>query len=185
MRLCVLFYALYFFPVSLAQVQDPLNNLCRIFGHQTALVDNNLYVNGGQLTWQDPKLGHTNYTSMSNIQSLRGTNINNKIDNNHSDTWLKKVDLNNSTQGSLDQFKLNKDGNVPSLSGGLLFPDVVNKVIYLYGGEYKYNPPDFFAFWYYDIINDTWNVTANASIGGVIDLTRAYWGQSRLTILRH
>ena len=53
--------------------------------------------------------------------------------------------------------------DVPSVSGGVLWPDTVNKLFYLFGGEYsdtnevKRRDAQGFALWFYDTIYDTWN----------------------------
>ena len=36
---------------SLQQTHDPLNDFCRRFGHQTAVVDRRLYIDGGLVNW--------------------------------------------------------------------------------------------------------------------------------------
>lgn len=51
---------------------------------------------------------------------------------------------------------LTKNSNVPSVSGGILWADEVNKCFYLYGGEYQNNPTEF-SFWIYDTVLNQWN----------------------------
>ena len=43
--------------------QDPLNDFCRRFGHQTAIVDQKLYIDGGLLNWNPMSQNPLNYTS--------------------------------------------------------------------------------------------------------------------------
>ncbi|KAF4443455.1 hypothetical protein F53441_11419 [Fusarium austroafricanum] len=50
----------------------------------------------------------------------------------------------------------------PSVHGGVLWGDNVNKRFYLYGGDggewnVDYPPPDFYHLWSYDIINNKWD----------------------------
>lgn len=50
--------------------QDPVNNFCRRFGHQTAVVDNKLFIDGGFVNFnfiEDP----SNYTSTSKVDPAR------------------------------------------------------------------------------------------------------------------
>jgi hypothetical protein len=47
---------------TLAQ-KDPVVNFCRRFGHQTAVVDNRLYVDGGLIDWNPITSYPNNYTS--------------------------------------------------------------------------------------------------------------------------
>lgn len=51
---------------------------------------------------------------------------------------------------------LNKSANVPSVQGGILWEDDVNKAFYLFGGEFQ-NTPEDFSLWAYDTILDQWN----------------------------
>jgi hypothetical protein len=44
---------------SIAQ-KDPTDNFCRRFGHQTAVVDRKLYIDGGIINYQPPR---ENFTS--------------------------------------------------------------------------------------------------------------------------
>lgn len=47
------------------QQKDPLKDFCRLFGHQTTVVDRNLYIDGGLVNWSPVTAGSTNYTSMT------------------------------------------------------------------------------------------------------------------------
>lgn len=44
--------------------QDPVNNFCRRFGHQTAVVDSKLYIDGGLINWNINE-NPSNYSSTS------------------------------------------------------------------------------------------------------------------------
>lgn len=57
---------------------------------------------------------------------------------------------------------LTKNSTVPSVSGGILWADEVNKCFYLYGGQYQSNPADF-SFWTYDTVLNQWNDTSYTS----------------------
>lgn len=46
------------------QQKDPLRDFCRRFGHQTAVVDRKLYIDGGLLNWNPIVQNPKNYTSM-------------------------------------------------------------------------------------------------------------------------
>lgn len=84
------------------------------------------------------------------------------------------------------------------MSGGVLWPDPVNKLFYLFGGEFidtaEVNRRQTLRFdlWYYDIIYDKWNKTqyhgSQASVkwpalgaGAVSDGGIAYWYGGYLT----
>jgi hypothetical protein len=45
------------------QMKDPLKDFCRIFGHQTALVDRKLYIDGGLVNWAPLSANSLNYSS--------------------------------------------------------------------------------------------------------------------------
>lgn len=55
---------------------------------------------------------------------------------------------------------LTKGSQVPSLSGGILWADTVNKVLYLYGGESTSSAQPF-SLWAYDAIYNQWNQTVS------------------------
>lgn len=42
---------LFFLARTSLQQKDPLNDFCRRFGHQAAIVDDRLYINGGLVNW--------------------------------------------------------------------------------------------------------------------------------------
>jgi hypothetical protein len=90
---------------------------------------------------------------------------------------------------------------VPSVRGGVLWPDTVNKYFYLFGGEYNAttSPPARWDLWRYDTLYDVWATTAHDpsasaiqgvafGAGAVVDDDRAlgfYYGgwMSNATIL--
>jgi hypothetical protein len=45
------------------QQQDPLLNFCRRFGHQTAVIDQKLYIDGGLVDWNPISQYPSNYSS--------------------------------------------------------------------------------------------------------------------------
>ena len=45
------------------QQKNPLNDFCRRFGHQTAVVDQKLFIDGGQVNWNPIAQNNQNYTS--------------------------------------------------------------------------------------------------------------------------
>lgn len=131
--------ALNFVTFSSQASKDPLKDFCRRWGHQTAQVDGKLYIDGGQVTWNPQSQNPLNYTN----------------------TWLLYSDLNSSTgETAMPQqyANLTKGSSVPSVSGGILWADEVNKVFHLFGGEYQSSPEDF-TFWTYDTVLDQWNET--------------------------
>ncbi|KAJ4361584.1 hypothetical protein N0V95_001745 [Ascochyta clinopodiicola] len=93
-----------------------------------------------------------------------------------------------------------EDGqDVPSVAGGVLWPDPVNKLFYLFGGEHdsiaelqsKDGARGRFALWSYDIIYNIWNTTYDNSqskirwpvfgTGTVSDAGKAYYYGGYLT----
>uniref|UniRef100_L2G7B2 Cell wall anchored protein n=1 Tax=Colletotrichum fructicola (strain Nara gc5) TaxID=1213859 RepID=L2G7B2_COLFN len=51
---------------------------------------------------------------------------------------------------------LSKNTTIPSVSGGILWEDSVNKRLFLYGGEYFEDPPAAFVLYSYDILYNNW-----------------------------
>lgn len=52
---------------------------------------------------------------------------------------------------------LSKNGTIPDVSGGVLWPDTINKRFYLFGGEYSGTPPDSLKLLSYDPLNNQWD----------------------------
>lgn len=64
---------------------------------------------------------------------------------------------------------LSKPANIPSVSGGTLWADNVNKCFYLFGGEYPAgSSPTDFSMWTYDVLLDQWNSSELAKNSGSI-----------------
>jgi hypothetical protein len=53
-----------------AQQADPVSNFCRRFGHQTTIVDDRLYIDGGFINYNPLEQNPQNYTSASALISL-------------------------------------------------------------------------------------------------------------------
>ncbi|KZM21117.1 hypothetical protein ST47_g7743 [Ascochyta rabiei] len=71
---------------------------------------------------------------------------------------------------------------VPSVSGGILWPDSANKLFYLFGGEYNTanDVQSFTTLWLYDIIYNTWN-RSSASDGSLINIKWPAFGAGTVT----
>lgn len=68
---------------------------------------------------------------------------------------------------------LSKNSSIPNVNGGVLWPDTVNKRIYLYGGEFYKETPWPFALYSYDIINNYWD---NYAVPGSPDIGSLSYG---------
>jgi hypothetical protein len=62
---------LSFASLSLQVTKDPVNDFCRRWGHQTAVIDRKLYIDGGQVDWNPISQNPLNYTSTWREFSLR------------------------------------------------------------------------------------------------------------------
>ncbi|KAF7544117.1 hypothetical protein G7046_g9852 [Stylonectria norvegica] len=122
--------------ISLQQ-RDPINNFCRRWGHQTAVVDDKLYVDGGLITYspapQKPENFSNPYFIYHDLSSVSSSGMPPPYAN------------------------ISKNSSIPNVNGGILWPDEVNKRIYLFGGEFYDETPWPFALYAYDIINDYWD----------------------------
>ncbi|KAK5664257.1 hypothetical protein OQA88_475 [Cercophora sp. LCS_1] len=117
-------------------------NFCRRFGHQTAVIDRKLYVDGGFVNYNPPSQVNNNYNYSST-----------------EDTGLLYHDLDTIAPAGMPQLyaNLTKNSSVPSVHGGTLWADDVNKRLYLFGGEYYLQPPPrSFNLWSYDVMNNEW-----------------------------
>jgi|SRR5690242_5372977 len=110
----------------------------------------------------DWSAGDANFTSETPA-------VHNPADTNaEQDTALLFSDLNSSTPGLGQPYQyanLSKPSDVPSVSGGILWPDEVNKCFYQFGGAFTNGTPTDFAMWTYDVILDQWNQTDNKAVG--------------------
>ena len=73
------------------------------------------------------------------------------------DQYLSYDDLNvvNDYQFPPQYANLTKNSSIPAVAGGVLWQDEVNKVFWLYGGEFA-SAPSKFALWGYDVILNQW-----------------------------
>ncbi|KAI5455986.1 hypothetical protein BGZ63DRAFT_367933 [Mariannaea sp. PMI_226] len=130
LRTSVLFTC-YLTWTSFAQ-NNPLTDFCRRWGHQSAVVDRKLYIDGGLVNYKP-------------------------FGSSTADPFLLYNDLNSVSRGMPPLYaNLSKNETIPDVDGGILWEDSVNKRLYLYGGEYhKATPPDF-NLYSYDILNNYW-----------------------------
>ena len=67
------------------------------------------------------------------------------------------ADLTVNNNGMPDEYdNLTKPAGAPSVEGGILWADTVNKYFYLYGGDFYQSSPSAFALWQYDAIYSNW-----------------------------
>lgn len=71
---------------------------------------------------------------------------------------------------------------MPSVSGGVLWPDTTNKLFYLFAGEYDTvdEVQSFTTLWLYDVIYNTWN-RSSASDGSLTDIKWPALGAGTVT----
>jgi hypothetical protein len=118
---------------------NPLESFCRRFAHQTTTIDRRVYIDGG----------YVNYGGSVTPSTVNYTN-----------TYLLYLDLDNLKDTfPVEWANLSKPSTVPSVVGGTLWPDVVNKYFFLYGGETNSStpPPAEPYLWRYDVLKDTWD----------------------------
>lgn len=127
---------------SLGQ-RNPVVNFCRRFGHQTTVIDNKLYIDGGFINYSPLPSNPTNYTN----------------------PFLSYQDLNKDGPNGMPQLyaNLSKNATVPTVNGGILWDDAVNKKFYLFGGEYYQVPPNELVLYSYDILNNYWEILSVGS----------------------
>ncbi|KAM0542744.1 hypothetical protein ACHAPJ_012677 [Fusarium lateritium] len=72
------------------------------------------------------------------------------------DTLFAYNDLDSLSSGGMPPFhaNLSKNDTIPSVHGGILWEDSVNKRLFLYGGEYYQKSPQSFDLYSYDILYD-------------------------------
>ncbi|KAK7430021.1 hypothetical protein QQZ08_003411 [Neonectria magnoliae] len=124
-----------YFRVTVQQ-RDPINNFCRRWGHQTAVVDDKLYIDGGLITFS----GSSSPENMTNPYFIY-----HDLSTADKDSGMPPPYAN-----------LSKNSTIPNVNGGILWPDDVNKRIYLFGGEFYDEKPWSFSLYGYDVLNDYW-----------------------------
>ncbi|KAF5009440.1 hypothetical protein FDECE_4321 [Fusarium decemcellulare] len=132
---------LLLFAANWVTAKNPKDNFCRRFAHQTTVIDDKLYIDGGWVNYDDFQQTHANY----------------------SNTWLAYHDLNNLVKRGGDlwpdlNISLSKNDSIPSVHGGILWGDNVNKRFYLYGGEWNDGfSQEPYSLLSYDILYDKWD----------------------------
>ncbi|KAL1581878.1 hypothetical protein WHR41_09320 [Cladosporium halotolerans] len=147
---------LSYLSLSLQQANDvEVQNLCRRWGHQTCVIDDRLYLDGGRIS---PGPDFESNIKQSNTKLM----------------YEDFVDSAGFSRNFPVQYNnLSKPDFVPSLEGGTLWPDSVNKVFYLYGGRYQENERPYpFNLWKYDIITNNWSSVE----GTPSEINGAYYG---------
>lgn len=165
---------LSYLSLSLQQASDvEVQNLCRRWGHQTCVIDDRLYLDGGRIS---PGPDFESNIKQSSIMESVPEIPRHRADKS-SDTKLMYEDFVDSAGFSrnfpVQYNNLSKPDFVPSLEGGTLWPDSVNKVFYLYGGRYQENERPYpFNLWKYDIITNNWSSVE----GTPSEINGAYYG---------
>jgi hypothetical protein len=74
------------------------------------------------------------------------------------DTFLSYNDIESVNKYDFPPFYANlyKNDTIPSVNGGILWEDSINKRLYLYGGEYHNTPPASPELYSYDILYNEW-----------------------------
>ncbi|KAI6380254.1 hypothetical protein MCOR25_001683 [Pyricularia grisea] len=157
------------------QQHDPARNFCRRFGHQTAIIDRKLYIDGGFINWSPMSQYPANKSSKQKAMGQGGGKLEVKArgadlaDMDALDTWLLYQDLDSSSPSGMPQLyaNLSKNESIPQVSGGVLWADDVNKRFYLYGGAINDASErlNSFELWSYDVIYDKWDSFGPSDIG--------------------
>ena len=167
-----LLLALLSAPRTVAQAPaDPLKDFCRRYGHQTTIIDRKLYIDGGWLyanpIAQNPVPVISKAVSPCARRDLLLMNL--------ADRGLLYNDLDVISDGMPKQYaNLTKNNSVPQVAGGTLWQDEVNKVFWLYGGEFS-SAPSPFELWGYDVILDQWNLS-DTSLASTSPIQRVSYG---------
>lgn len=97
--------------------------------------------------------------------------------NSSLDQGLLYSDLNHTNDGMPTQYvNLTKNSSIPDVSGGILWADEVNKVFWLYGGEYSTLAPASFQLWGYDTLLNQWNLSSTSAASSASSISRVSYG---------
>lgn len=123
-----------------ADIRDnKITNFCRRFAAQSTVIDNRLYLDGGFI----------NYGGRVEANTANVTN-----------PYLIYSDLDWADNGFPVQYtNLSKPSSVPTVVGGALWADEVNKKFYLFGGEYDstQSQPSTRGFYAFDTVDEKWS----------------------------
>lgn len=160
------------------QQGDPVSNFCRRFGHQAAIVDDRLYIDGGFVDYNPLEQYPENYTSVSLLTIPSPTFIPSppfalppwtNPSHNLADTYFSFHDLSTVAGSGMPQLysNLSKNDTIPSVHGGVLWPDTVNKRVYQFGGEFRAGerPAPLDGLHAYDVLSDQWDHFASDDDG--------------------
>ncbi|KAH7139937.1 hypothetical protein B0J13DRAFT_596864 [Dactylonectria estremocensis] len=126
--------------------KNPRDDFCRRFAHQTTVIDDKLYIDGGWVNFQGFQEDHINSSN-----TWLGYHDLNKLVNEWPDLI---IDLNKNDRQDI----LTMSCSIPVVSGGVLWGDDVNKRFYLYGGDWNVGyAQDFYHLLSYDILYDKWD----------------------------
>ncbi|KAJ4985569.1 cell wall anchored protein [Stagonosporopsis vannaccii] len=150
--------------IAQQNVGDPINDFCRRHQQQTCIIDSRLYIDGGKVYYGGSVDNGT--TAVQNTRLL----------------WENVLDTQNDYKFPAQYNNLTKNPEVPSVSGGVLWPDSTNKLFYLFGGEYDSanDVEPFTTLWLYDILYNTWN-RSSASDGSLTDIKWPALGAGTVT----
>ncbi|PQE07516.1 cell wall anchored protein [Rutstroemia sp. NJR-2017a BBW] len=115
-----------------SQQKDPLNDFCRRWGHQTTVIDRQMFVDGGMIDWNPISQNPQNYSNYD-------------LNTSPSTVGVPQLHAN-----------LSKNSSIPEVSGGVLWADEVNKRFYLYGGDYFGTSPSQLNLLSYDVVYNQW-----------------------------
>lgn len=149
--------------------QDPNVDFCRRYQHQTCVIDSKLYVDGG-LVYYGPSVTSTSQPERSEVTTTPlcleliltvyrylaavGRPFQSLSRNSSAVQQLNKgrYDLR-----LLISTNLGQGAEVPTVHNGVLWPDEVNKLFYLFGGAYADGKvPSVNDLWSYDTIYNNW-----------------------------
>ncbi|KAB5530408.1 hypothetical protein GE09DRAFT_974348 [Coniochaeta sp. 2T2.1] len=137
--------------VRCVTAKNPKDNFCRRFAHQTTVIDDKLYIDGGWVNFDDFQQSNINYSN-----TWLGYHDLNKLVIRGGDPW---PDLNiglSKNDRRVNSRHLNCC--IPTVHGGVLWGDNVNKRFYLYGGEWNVGfSQEPYHLLSYDILYDEWN----------------------------
>ncbi|EWC47432.1 hypothetical protein DRE_00400 [Drechslerella stenobrocha 248] len=150
------------------QTFNRTSQFCHQWGHQSAIVENRLYIDGGYLSL-GPRSADDQNTTYSNPYTV------------YHDLTSRSLDGTDIGAPPLVETSNEKPDNVPKVGYGALWADRVNRKLYLYGGrttnEQQPAPPS--DIWMYDTLDDTWQVvTGTRSDTGDGNPPRLYGGAS-------
>ncbi|KAH7459073.1 hypothetical protein FOMA001_g20310 [Fusarium oxysporum f. sp. matthiolae] len=136
---------------------NPKDHFCRRYAHQATVIDDKLYIDGGWVNYKDFPKTNQDYSIKRGVNLWPDLNI--SLSKNDRQVEPQESALVLDTEAGPRRIQLTDwYCSIPSVNGGVLWGDDVNKRFYLYGGDWNGGfAREQYHLLSYDILYDQWD----------------------------